>query len=104
MHREEKFNRGYGYNGTDVTKEDSAIFLMDDNFATIVNTVKHGRLIRNNIRKFIFFLMRCNFDELAVMATFAFLDLPLPLTAAIILCINLVTDGGRNRSEYRSSG
>ncbi len=83
-----------GITGTDVTKEASDMILMDDNFATIVNAVKHGRLIYDNIRKFAFFLMRSNFDELAVIATFAILGMPLPLTAAMILWINLVTDGG----------
>jgi len=70
------------------------MILMDDNFATIVNAVKHGRIIYDNIRKFAFFLLRCNFDELAVIATFAILGMPLPLTAPMILWINLVTDGG----------
>jgi len=83
-----------GITGTDVTKEASDMILTDDNFATIVNAVKHGRIIYDNIRKFAFFLMRCNFDELAVIATFAFLGMPLPLTASMILWINLVTDGG----------
>jgi len=83
-----------GITGTDVTKEAADMVLMDDNFATIVNAVKHGRIIYDNIRKFAFFLMRSNFDELAVIATFALLGMPLPLTAAMILWINLVTDGG----------
>ena len=83
-----------GITGTDVTKEAADMILMDDNFATIVNAVKHGRIIYDNIRKFAFFLMRSNFDELAVIATFALLGMPLPLTAAMILWINLVTDGG----------
>ena len=83
-----------GITGTDVTKESADMILLDDNFATIVNAVKHGRIIYDNIRKFAFFLMRSNFDELAVIATFAFLGMPLPLTAAMILWINLATDGG----------
>ncbi|MCD6324848.1 cation-translocating P-type ATPase, partial [Candidatus Bathyarchaeota archaeon] len=83
-----------GITGTDVTKEAADMVLTDDNFATIVNAVKHGRIIYDNIRKFAFFLMRSNFDELAVIATFALLGMPLPLTAAMILWINLVTDGG----------
>ena len=83
-----------GITGTDVTKEASDMILMDDNFATIVNAVKHGRIIYDNIRKFAFFLLRCNFDELAVIATFAILGMPLPMTAPMILWINLVTDGG----------
>jgi len=68
--------------------------LTDDNFATIVNAVKQGRIIYGNIRKFAFFLIRCNFDELVVIASFAIAGLPVPLSAAMILWINLVTDGG----------
>jgi len=83
-----------GITGTDVTREASDIVLADDNFATIVNAVEGGRTIYDNIRKFSFFLMRCNFDELAIIGIFALLGLELPLTAAMILWINLVTDGG----------
>jgi Ca2+-transporting ATPase len=83
-----------GITGTDVTREASDIVLADDNFATIVNAVEGGRTIYDNIRKFSFFLMRCNFDELAIIGIFAILGLELPLTAAMILWINLVTDGG----------
>ena len=71
------------------------MILTDDNFATIVKAVEGGRTIYDNIKKFVFFLIRCNFDELAVIATFAFIfgaEL-LPLTAPMILWINLVTDG-----------
>ncbi|MCJ7574865.1 cation-translocating P-type ATPase [Candidatus Bathyarchaeota archaeon] len=83
-----------GITGTDVTREASDIVLADDNFATIVNAVEGGRTIYDNIRKFSFFLMRCNFDELAIIGIFAIFGLELPLTAAMILWINLVTDGG----------
>jgi len=83
-----------GITGTDVTREAADIVLADDNFATIVNAVDGGRTIYDNIRKFSFFLMRCNFDELALIGTFALLGLELPLTAGMILWLNLVTDGG----------
>ncbi len=83
-----------GISGTDVTREAADIVLADDNFATIVNAVEGGRTIYDNIRKFSFFLMRCNFDELALIGTFALLGLELPLTAPMILWLNLVTDGG----------
>jgi len=89
-----------GITGTDVTREAADMVLADDNFATIVNAVDGGRNIYDNIRKFTFFLMRCNFDELFVIATFALIGLRtpegkviLPLTAGMILWINLVTDG-----------
>jgi len=83
-----------GITGTDVTREASDIVLTDDNFATIVNAVEGGRTIYDNIRKFSFFLMRCNFDELAIIGIFALMGLELPLTAGMILWLNLVTDGG----------
>jgi len=83
-----------GITGTDVTKEASDIVLADDNFATIVNAIEGGRTIYDNIRKFSFFLIRGNFDELFVIGVFAIVGLELPLTASMILWINLVTDGG----------
>jgi Ca2+-transporting ATPase len=83
-----------GISGTDVTREAADMVLADDNFATIVNAVEGGRGIYDNIRKFSFFLLRCNFDELVVIGTFALLGLELPLVAGMILWINLVTDGG----------
>ncbi len=83
-----------GITGTDVTKEAADMVLADDNFATIVTAVEGGRAIYDNIRKFSFFLLRSNFDELLVIGTFALLGLELPLTPGMILWINLVTDGG----------
>ncbi len=83
-----------GITGTDVTREAADMVLADDNFATIVTAVEGGRAIYDNIRKFSFFLLRSNFDELLVIGSFALLGLPLPLTAGMILWINLVTDGG----------
>jgi len=83
-----------GISGTDVTREAADMVLADDNFATIVTAVEGGRTIYDNIRKFSFFLLRCNFDELALIGTFALLGLEIPLTAGMILWLNLVTDGG----------
>ncbi|MGD8543689.1 MAG: cation-translocating P-type ATPase [Candidatus Bathyarchaeota archaeon] len=90
-----------GITGTDVTREAADMVLADDNFATIVRAVEGGRSIYDNVRKFSFFLMRSNFDELGIIATFALLGglgiLPgtaLPLTTGMILWLNLVTDGG----------
>ncbi len=83
-----------GITGTDVTREAADMVLADDNFATIVTAVEGGRAIYDNIRKFSFFLLRSNFDELLVLGTFALLGLELPLSAGMILWINLVTDGG----------
>jgi Ca2+-transporting ATPase len=89
-----------GITGTDVTKESSDVILNDDNFATIVKAVEQGRVIYDNIRKYARFLISCNFDELLVIGSFAILGglfkpelFPLPLLPAMILWINLVTDG-----------
>ncbi len=82
-----------GITGTDVTKEASDMVLADDNFATIVNAVKGGRIIYDNIRKFIRFLLALNFTELVLVGSFALIGLPLPLLPAMILWLNLVTDG-----------
>ncbi len=80
--------------GTDVAKEASDMILLDDNYATIVSAVEKGREVYSNVRKFSFFLMRCNFDEIAVVGTAAIVGMPIPFTAPMILWENLVTDGG----------
>jgi Ca2+-transporting ATPase len=82
-----------GITGTDVTREAADMVLADDNFATIVNAVEGGRSIYDNIRKFSFFLLRSNFDELGIIALFALMGLELPLLPGMILWLNLVTDG-----------
>ncbi|HYA22337.1 MAG TPA: HAD-IC family P-type ATPase, partial [Thermoproteota archaeon] len=82
-----------GITGTDVTREAADLVLADDNFATIVNAVEGGRAIYDNIRKFVFYLLRCNIAELAVTGSFALLGLELPLTAGQLLWLNFVTDG-----------
>ena len=82
-----------GIKGTDVTKEAADVILADDNYATLVNALIYGRQIYDNIRKYIRFLMSCNFDELVVLGTAALLRFPPPMLPAQILWINLVTDG-----------
>jgi Ca2+-transporting ATPase len=89
-----------GITGTDVSKEAADVILTDDNFATIVKAVEQGRVIYDNIRKYIRFLIATNFDELLVIGSFAILGglfgvelFPLPMLPAMILWVNLVTDG-----------
>ena len=82
-----------GITGTDVSKEASQMVLLDDNFATIVNAVEEGRIVYDNIRKFVKYTMTSNAGELWVMVLGPVIGMPLPLLPLQILWINLVTDG-----------
>ncbi len=81
-----------GITGTDVSKEASDIILTDDNFATIVASIESGRVIYENIKKFIRFLLSANFDELIVISAVFLMGYPIPLLPLQILWINLLTD------------
>jgi Ca2+-transporting ATPase len=84
-----------GITGTDVTKETAEMVLADDNFATIVNAVEEGRVVFENIRKVVKYLISTNTAEIITILTalIIFSGAPLILTPIMILWINLVTDG-----------
>jgi Ca2+-transporting ATPase len=82
-----------GKSGTDVARGASAMILADDNFATLVAAVEQGRVIYENIRKTMLYLLSGNAGEILVMAVAVLAGLPLPLLPIHLLWINLVTDG-----------
>lgn len=79
--------------GTDAAKDASDIVLVNSNFQTIMNAVRVGRTVLANIRKMVVYLVGTNSGEILIMLLALLFGLPLPLTAVMILWINLVTDG-----------
>ena len=81
-----------GKNGTDVAKNASDMILTDDNFVTIVEAVKQGRSIFENIKKAVHFLLATNIGEIVTIFIGLLLGMKSPLLAIQLLWINLVTD------------
>lgn len=79
--------------GSDVAKEVADLVLLDNNFNTIVVAIKQGRVIFDNVRKVILYLLSDSFSEIILIFLAIFLAWPLPILTAQILWINLVTDG-----------
>ncbi|MFC2144724.1 cation-translocating P-type ATPase [Actinomycetota bacterium] len=95
-----------GIAGTDVSKESSDMILTDDNFATIIKAIREGRVIYDNLKKFILFLLSCNISEVLIMFVSIVIGdyifflitgqrgfLYIPLLPVQILWMNLITDG-----------
>lgn len=82
-----------GQGGTDVTRQAADLVLLDDNFATLAKAVKEGRVIYQNIRKFIRYLISCNIGEVCCMLFSMLMGWPVVLLPIQILFVNLLTDG-----------
>jgi len=81
-----------GIRGTDVAKQAAAIVLVDDRLETIAAAVEEGRVIFDNIRKFVFYLFSCNVAEVLVLLIASLAALPPPLAPLQLLWLNMVTD------------
>jgi Ca2+-transporting ATPase len=81
-----------GQRGTQVAREAADMVLKDDSFSTIVAAVEQGRVIYNNIKKFVKFLISCNVSEVMIVFLATLINAPLPILPLQILFLNLVTD------------
>ena len=79
--------------GSDVAKETADLVLLDNNFQTIVMAIKQGRVIFDNLRKVILYLLSDGLSEVIILVGGMVLQIPLPLLAAQILWVNLISDG-----------
>ena len=82
-----------GHSGTESAREAAAIVLTDDDFATIIAALREGRRIRDNIRKFVAFLLSANLGEVLVFTVAIVGGFGVPLAVVQVLLVNLVTDG-----------
>jgi Ca2+-transporting ATPase len=82
-----------GITGTEVAKEAAALVLTDDNFASIVNAVKEGRTIYDNIVKFVRFQLATNIGAMLTLLCAPLFGFASPFTAIQILWINIIMDG-----------
>jgi Ca2+-transporting ATPase len=82
-----------GITGTEVTREAAARVLTDDNFASIVNAVREGRAIYDNIVKFVRFQLSTNIGAILTVLGAPLLGFPTPFTAIQILWVNIIMDG-----------
>jgi Ca2+-transporting ATPase len=81
-----------GKNGTDVSRESSDLILKDDHFSTIVDAIREGRTIFNNIQKFTVYQTSINIAQVMLILVSLILGLPLPLIAMQILFMNILSD------------
>jgi sodium/potassium-transporting ATPase subunit alpha len=78
--------------GSDVAQNAADMIILDDNFSSIVNGIEEGRLIFDNLKKSIAYTLASNIPEIWPFIFFIIVQVPLPLTTILILCIDLGTD------------
>ena len=79
--------------GTDVAKESADLIITDDNFSSIVDGIKEGRIAYSNIRKVCYMLLSCGLAEVLFFLISIIFNMPMPLVAIQLLWLNIVTDG-----------
>lgn len=84
--------------GTEAAKNVSKMIITDSNLKVIVEAIRNGRVIGDNIRKVIYYLLSTSTMEIILISFAIFLGLPLPLTPIQILWINLITDGVQDKT------
>lgn len=84
--------------GTEAAKSTAKMILVDDNLSVIVEAIRRGRIIVDNIRKVIYYLIVTNLSQIFLILSSILLNLPFPLKPIHILWINLVTDGVQDKT------
>ena len=89
--KEQIINRYFflSFTGTEVAKQSADIILLDDNFASIVIAVEEGRIMFDNMKKILYYILCSNVAEVAPFLFFLVAQVPLPLGALAVLCIDL---------------
>ncbi|HJL49305.1 MAG TPA: cation-transporting P-type ATPase, partial [Polyangiaceae bacterium LLY-WYZ-15_(1-7)] len=90
--READIGVAMGQRGTQVAREAAAMVLLDDRFATVPAAIAQGRVIFDNVRTFVVYLVSCNLGEILVIGLASAFGAPLPLLPLQVLFLNLVTD------------
>ncbi|HPH46474.1 MAG TPA: cation-translocating P-type ATPase [Chryseolinea sp.] len=81
-----------GLRGTQVAKETAEMVLKDDSFISIVAAIKQGRIIFQNIKRFLIYLLSCNLSEIFIVFLYGLFNLPFSILPLQILFLNIVTD------------
>lgn len=79
--------------GTEVAKQAADLILLDDSFGSIIEAIKEGRNVFNSLRRVVLYFFTTNLSEIWLITFALFLNLPVPILAAQILWLNLITDG-----------